>query len=163
MEASDELLTIAELAIGLAGFSGIVVAFSHRKGLRENDRFRFITLFLIAMLALILAFVPFGFHHAGQAGPALWKGSSAVMLVFSIGITWFVLAHLPDFPVDQKVPKPVLAVTWGTAILRNLIEVANIIGWPLESGPLLYPVALILWLMMAAVMFAFLVIFGGRD
>ncbi len=163
MEASDELLTIAELAIGIAGFSGIVVAFSHRRGLRETDRWRFITLFLLAMLALILAFVPFGFHHAGQAGPALWKGSSAVMLVFSIGVTWFVLARVPEFPIEQQLSKPFSAAIWGTAILRNSLEVANVVGWPLESGALLYLVSLILWLVMAAVMFASLVIFGATE
>jgi hypothetical protein len=34
MEAREELLTIAEIAVGLAGFSGVVVAFLQRGGLR---------------------------------------------------------------------------------------------------------------------------------
>ncbi len=44
MEASDELLTIAELAVGLAGFSGVVVAFTRQGELSLTDRYRFIGL-----------------------------------------------------------------------------------------------------------------------
>ena len=77
MEASEELLTIAELAIGLAGFSGVVVAFNRGGGLRPTDSFRFIALFCSALSVLVVAFVPFGFHYAGQAGPALVLGNGS--------------------------------------------------------------------------------------
>ena len=66
MEASDELLTIAELAIGLAGFSGVVIAFAHQGGLRAVDRFFFIALISIAGTAALLAFVPGVFHRAHE-------------------------------------------------------------------------------------------------
>ncbi len=41
MEGSDELLTIAELAVGLAGIAGLVVAFTRHGRLLPTDRFRF--------------------------------------------------------------------------------------------------------------------------
>ncbi len=65
MEASDELLTIAELAVGLAGFSGVVVVFRGQGGLRLVDRFRFLSVLSQALTVLVLAFVPFGFRHGG--------------------------------------------------------------------------------------------------
>ena len=40
MTASDELLTLAELAIGLAGFAGVVAAFAYRGELAAIDRMR---------------------------------------------------------------------------------------------------------------------------
>ena len=86
MEASDELLTIAELAIGLAGFSGVIVAFTHRDGLSEVNRNHFIVLFSTAISAVFMAFVPFGFHYQGKVGPALWESSSLVMLIVGAAI-----------------------------------------------------------------------------
>ena len=87
MEASDELLTIAELAIGLAGFSGVIVAFTHRDGLSEVNRYHFIILFSVALSAVFMAFVPFGFHYQGKVGPALWVSSSLVMLIAGAAVS----------------------------------------------------------------------------
>ena len=164
MEASGELLTIAELAIGLAGFSGVVVAFTRGKGLRPTDRYRFIALFSLAISALVLAFVPFGFHHAGQAGSALWMRSSVVMLAFWVSV--FLLLGVrfrPEFSADEQISNWLSAPLWGLSLLTPLLQVANLIGWPMESGPLLYLSGLILWLVTSSFFFALLVLFGARE
>ena len=165
MEASDELLTIAELAIGLAGFSGVAVVFRGREGLRAVDRFRFIALFSTSLSVLVLAFVPFGFHHAGQVGPELWMGSSAVMVVFWFSSAWFLgVRFRPDFSaVDERLPKQVEVVIYGLGTLNLLLAVTNLVGWPMKSGALFYLAALISWLVVAAFLFAFLVIYGANK
>ena len=71
MEATNELLTIAELAIGLVGFSGVVVAFTRGDALRKADWFYFIALVSSAAITALLAFIPFLVHHAGLVGPSL--------------------------------------------------------------------------------------------
>ena len=43
-EGREELLTVAELAIGIAGFAGVIAAFLQRGGLHPVDRGRFVTL-----------------------------------------------------------------------------------------------------------------------
>ena len=164
MEASDELLTIAELAIGLAGFSGVAVAFTRRGGLRPVDRFRFIALFSQALSIVVLAFVPIGFHHAGQVGPALWMGSSAVMLVLGVSAAWLLgVRFRPAFPADEQFSRQLSTVTYGLPILNLFLQLANLVGWPMESGALLYLAGLILHLVTAALLFAFLVLFGARE
>ena len=164
MEASDELPTIAELAVGLTGFSGVVVAFTQRGAPRRTDLFRFIALFSIAFAALVLAFVPFGFHHAGQSGTALWRGSSAVMLMVWICSIWLLgIRFSPEFPADEQFSRPVSVLVYGPALLNVTFQVANLVGWPMEPGPLLYLASLILWLFTAALMFAFLVLFGAKQ
>ena len=80
MEASDELLTIAELAITLTGFSGVVAAFGQNRGLRKDERFFFIALVIVAISTVFLAFVPFIYNYAGVTGEAIWTYSSATML-----------------------------------------------------------------------------------
>ena len=165
MEASDELLTIAELAIGLAGFSGVVVVFRGQGGLRLVDRFRFLSVLSQALTVLVLAFVPFGFHYAGQSGQALWMGSSAVMVVFLLSSAWLLgIRFRPDFSVqDEQLPKSVEAVIWCVSTLNLLLAVANLVGWPLRSGVLFYLAALISWLLVAGFLFATLVIYGAST
>lgn len=64
MEGADELLTIAELSIGIAGFSGVVAAFLQNGGLHPFDRSRFINLFSLSFSTLIPAFVPLLLENA---------------------------------------------------------------------------------------------------
>ena len=164
MEASDELLTIAELAIGLAGFSGVAVAFRGRAGLRATDRFRFLSVLSTSLTVLVLAFVPFGFHHAGQVGPALWMGSSAIMLAFWALSAWLLgVRFRPDFSVDENLPMQVEFIIWGLGALNLLLAVANIVGWPINTGAFLYLVALVSWLVVAGFLFAFLVLYGANT
>lgn len=84
MEAADELLTLAELAIGLAGFSGVVVAFAHQGELTPLDRWRFAGLLSLSMGAAVAAFVPSIFHHLGFSGAPLWRASSLTFLAFAL-------------------------------------------------------------------------------
>ena len=106
MEASDELLTIAELAIGLAGFSGVVVAFTYRGELRATDRYRFIGLFTQALTVALLSFVPFGFHHADQVGAAIWRASSGLAVLFWLFSAWLIGTRLrPEFSSQEALPR----------------------------------------------------------
>ena len=164
MEASEELLTIAELAIGLAGFSGVVVAFNRGGGLRPTDRFRFIALFTSALSVLVVAFVPFGFHHAGQTGRVLWMGSSAVQLVSWLAIFLVLgIRFRPEFDTDEQLSNWVSVPLYGLSSLIPILQFANLMGWPMEPGPLLYLAGLILWLVSTCFLFALLVVFGARD
>ena len=148
MEAVDELLTVAELAIGLAGFSGVVVAFRRSGGLRAPERFLFIGLITTALCAGFLAFVPFCFHLAGQSGPTLWKSSSAVMVLVWASVAWPLFRSIPaamwSAPPLGKVG---MVVSAGLPVLIPLFQITNIVGWQTDSGALVYLVGLLLWLL----------------
>lgn len=80
MPGQEALSTVAEVSIGLAGFSGIVVAFIHRKGqMSALDRLRLGVLLVAAFAAVILVLVPFALHHLGIDGDPLWSTASVVM------------------------------------------------------------------------------------
>ena len=91
-----------------------------------------------SLIVLVLAFVPFGFHHAGQVGPALWMGSSAIMLAFWVASAWLLgVRFRPDFSaVDERLPMQVEFIIWGLGTLNLLLTVANIVGWPMKTGAL---------------------------
>ena len=165
MEASDELLTIAELAIGLAGFSGVVVAFVYRGELLPTDRYRFIGLFTQALTVALLSFVPFSFYHAGQVGAAIWRASSGVAVFFWLFNAWLIAARLPrfDFSSQEALPRYAEGTLWTLGIVNLLLQLANLAGWPMAPGPLFYLIGLVLWFAIAAFFFASLVLYRARE
>ena len=90
--------------------------------------------------------------------------SSAVQLVSWVSI--FVVLGMrfrPEFDTDEQLSNWVSVSLYGLSFLIPILQVANIIGWPMESGPLLYLAGLILWLVTTAFLFALLVVFGARE
>jgi hypothetical protein len=166
MEATDELLTIAELAIGLAGFSGIVIAFSHQGSMREIARFYFIALLSSAFTAVFLALVPFFFHHGGVAGAALWKNSSLVMLIAYILLLVALgtrVSKLPSVYGAHHLGIIASILVCVAALLTGASIAANIVGYLMDPGPALYLIGLFFWLTVTIYMFAFLVLVGGKE
>lgn len=165
MDAVDELLTLAELAIGLAGFSGVVVAFAHQGELTPLDRWRFAGLLSLSMGAAVAAFVPSIFHHLGFTGPSLWRASSAVFLVFA-------LPYVATFPprllrmsreIDAVPPASFLAATFVLSTLNLGLQVLNIVGWPHAPGAALFVIGLLAWLVIASLFFGLLVLSRPRS
>ena len=164
MEASDVLLTIAEMAIGLAGFSGVVLAFTYQGRLRPADRYRFLGLFTQALTVAFLCLVPFGFYHAGYAGDAIWRGSSAVAVLFWLFSAWLTAVRLfPEFSPEEELPRYLGGSIWSLGIINLLLQLANLIAWPMAAGPLLDLVGLVIWFAVAAYFFAVLVLYRRRD
>lgn len=71
MELRDELMTVAELAVGIAGFSAVVVAFLHGGHLNENESTRFRALIVTAGCTVGLAFVPSLLENSRFSGSPL--------------------------------------------------------------------------------------------
>jgi hypothetical protein len=166
IEAVDGLLTVAELAIGLAGFSAVVVTFKRKDGFREAERYLFMTLLTVAFACSLVAFVPFALYHAGLTGPKLWASSSAVYIFIWCVATAFAAAAVmrtPGLVHSNYVGRTSTFMAWLTALVNPLLQVANIIGWPMSSGVFLYVVGLMLWLATAVLLFANLVMAGARD
>jgi hypothetical protein len=88
----DSLSTIAELGIGLAGFSSIVVALGYRsRRLRPLDRMRVIGLLLGSLGAALLAVLPLILADSGNTPVVVWRASSAV---FAVGLGSFLVYAL---------------------------------------------------------------------
>lgn len=80
MDETTLLITLSQMALGLAGFSGIAVAFTRRPGrLTPLEVYRLSLLFGTTFGAMFLALLPAALEVLG-AGPDLaWRVSSAVM------------------------------------------------------------------------------------
>ena len=88
----DSLQTIAEISIGLAGFSGLVVAL--RKDSRPLDdvqKYRLRILFSLSFGAMFLSLLPDTLMSFSVPDERLWFDSSAAIFAYSfLFITWWI-------------------------------------------------------------------------
>ncbi len=88
----DSLQTIAEISIGLAGFSGLVVAL--RKDSRPLDdvqKYRLRILFSLSFGAMFLSLLPDTLMSFSVPDERIWFDSSAAIFAYSfLFITWWI-------------------------------------------------------------------------
>ena len=157
MEASDTLLTLAEVSLGLAGFAGIVVLFGRGPGaLPPADSLRLALLVGASLGTLFLSLIPIALSFVGVAEPELWQWSSAIMVAVAVPAHLFGLSHVRRNAAElfEVVPFYLIAIA-AVAFLANLIaQICNAlgVGWPPSFGVYLF--GLLLYLLFAAVQFA---------
>jgi hypothetical protein len=163
MQASEELLTIAELAIALAGFSGVVVAFGHQREFTAIDRLRFFCLLTISMAVVVMAFLPSVLHLLGISGFSLWRVSSMIFLVASVSYPIVLAPRLSRTSREFAAlpPKFFRIAAYSLAALSPAVLLCNAVGWPYSPGAALFISALIVWLVLASMFFGILVL--GRP
>jgi len=164
VQASEELLTLAELAIALAGFSGVVVAFGQRGEMTPLDRWRFAALLSISMSAAVLAFLPSVLHLLGISGSFLWRMSSAVYLCVAVlHLTFFAPRLLRTArELDAPTSSAFLVASFLLAALNLSLQLLNVLGWPSPPNAAFFISGLIVWLVLGAASFGSLVI-GSRP
>ena len=163
MQASEELLTIAELAIALAGFSGVVVAFGHKGQLTAIDRMRFFCLLTLSVGVAVMAFLPAVLHLLGISGSLLWRVPSTVFLVVSVPYYIVVAPRLMRSArgLDVLPPKSFLILAFSLMSLHLALLLCNAVGWPYSPSAALFVCVLIVWLVLASMFFGILVL--GRP
>lgn len=129
MEGSDVLQTIAEVAIALTGFTGIVAALRGQtvESLSRFALFRFRVLLIGSLVALALALLPFFLHYLGAPPPVTWSACSAVVAVIMVPLTIHdaraYRAHSDHIPTFERMTNPVMGLLWlalGIAQLANV-------------------------------------------
>lgn len=163
MEHREELLTIAEITVGIAGFSGVVAAFLQRGGLHEVDRRRFVNLFLTAFTALALAFVPIALSQLVDDPDRLWRLSSATMIgAWILGTMVGYFAVFPAIRAHVYFDTSVFSLLMIPSVLNLALQLANAGGWLWRPGFLAYLCGLFIYLYAAGMMFVFIVLYRPR-
>jgi hypothetical protein len=143
MEGNDILQTIAEIAIALTGFAGIVVAL----GGRRSEEFsgyalmRFRILLLASLLALGLALLPFFWHYIGVPPDVAWSICSAVVVVVAVPIGVHDVrsfrAYSDEIPSFDRRAAPIIAVLGFVLWLTQLANVLFLHAFgPFLAAPL---------------------------
>ncbi len=88
MEATDSLDTLAEVAITLAGFSGLAAAIRARpfEAWFPRERFTFLTIFVFSLGALLFALIPSALHYFRLSDDNVWRLASFLLLLYIGGV-----------------------------------------------------------------------------
>jgi hypothetical protein len=135
----DTLAVFAEVAIALAGFSGIVIAFGRRSfgSLSVLEVRRLSNLFTLSGMTLGASLLVMSLLHTPLAqSDQFWATCSAVMFILSsIWVAWdMVKVGRLDETSRSGVSTPLLVVFYGLAIVGLALQVANTFAirasWP---------------------------------
>lgn len=157
MDFRDDLLTEAELAIGIAGFSAVVGTFAHRGDLQTRDVDRFRILVTSAGAAVILSFLPSLLSGLGLSEAALWRAASGLMVVAGLGgmIPFLIRVLTERRNLDQgiKVSTGVVVAIVAPSVANIFIQAGNALTtfWTPSGAPYLFGV--LVWLWSAGAMF----------
>jgi hypothetical protein len=161
MDARDELLTIAEISIGIAGFSGVIAAFLHRDVLHPVDRARFVMLFGLAFTTVGLAYVPIVVSRLFEEAVQIWTYSSAVLVaVWCATVTLGYLFLIPELRRDDANRTGYQGVLIAVPSVLNLAaQCLNVGGWLWDPGFLAYLFGLFVYLYASGLMFIFVIMY----
>lgn len=160
VEFASILQTIAEVAVGLAGFGGIAAGLGYRTrgNWSEPDRLRLLGLVTSSLFVILASLLPYAVHHLGVRHP--WSISGAVLTVAPIwvlSLQWrrVFAQSRPGRVGVQSGYHPALAVTIA---LINLTTLLLFLGAAIGVGDPdrvfgLYLAAVLLLLLNAAVFF----------
>ncbi len=130
MEGSDILQTIAEVAVALTGFTGIVVALGRRtdRPFSAFELVRFRILLVASLIALALALLPFFWHYLRVPSGVGWSICSAVVAMIMIPI--MVHDHRAFRTLSDEIPNferraAPFIVLFGTALWVS--QIANVL------------------------------------
>jgi len=161
MSFEGALFTIAEMAIGVAGFSAIVAAFTGQGPLTPTDRRRFVWLFTNSFVAALLAYVPVLLSEASLSETDLWRASSAFMcLVWAVAAIVWIIDEVrnkePDAPRARGVWQGPLALV--PSFLNFLLQLSNVFGLIWEPSGAAYTAGTLVWLYVGAITFVSIVL-----
>jgi hypothetical protein len=152
VQGGEALSTIAEVGLGLAGFTGILVALGRSTETSSRPAVLRLLLLLVSSLgAVFLALLPFALHESGVGSAACWRLSSALLAVFTsislASLGYRIHRHREEF--GQLFSGTVFVVVGTGSLVIVALQVANIAGLGAlpRSGPYLFG---LLWLLFVA-------------
>ncbi len=155
MAEQDLLLAIAQVSVGLAGFSAIVGLLGSRRGRSDLrvDSLRLQVMLETSLTVAAYAFVPVLVSIFGLETSTSWRISAGAWLLIGIPseiVAWRRTRNMPDMKLNRL---NVNTVNWGLAIGCELLMLLVAIGFFQSQAGALYLVALFSYLLIAGILF----------
>ena len=150
MELLGTFEAVAEIAIALTGFTGVVVALGRRDLIDRSPSERFFLRALVywSLGTLFLSFLPAGL--SGLAPATAWRIAHSTFLVFHTAVFVWFFRHTRQLAIPAS-PFGRVAVILGFGVI--LAEASVAFGFVLRAAPYLYLLALVWFLFLGATMF----------
>ena len=152
----DSLQTIAEISIGLAGFSGLIVALRKSTGpLTDVQKYRLRILFAMTFGAMFLSLLPDLLLNFHVPDDRIWFDSSTTMFTYSLFFVIWMIAGARH--VAKVAPEifdwMVFSLLTAGHIIVLLLQLAVMTGFIEGRAPGAYSLGLIWYLIHAAQQF----------
>ncbi|MCK5443686.1 MAG: hypothetical protein KAJ23_17510 [Maribacter sp.] len=123
------LNTIAQIAVALIGFSGIVVIFGdrHKRGWSETESLKFYALLATPLTALVCSFVPILLSTLLNENELIWRISNGTLGILHLLNLLYFIKKLKR--VTLTLSQKILIPTGLIMITAHMATAANIIGW----------------------------------
>jgi hypothetical protein len=151
MEGSEYLLTCAEVAVALAGFSALVVAVRQRGTDELPLGYRGLVSSLIerSLVAIFLSFLPILLSGLGVSPPRVWLVSSGVLAAYVIALAWRNRALRTREPETRElISGSAYSILYVLGILVLVLQLAHALGIGVQQSVWWYLVGLT-WLLMS--------------
>jgi hypothetical protein len=152
VQGGEALSTIAQVGLGLAGFTGILVALGRTQtAFSRPEVLRLLLLLVSSFGAVFLALLPFALHESGVGDVACWRLSSVALAAFtSVSLAYLgyqIQRHRSEF--GQLFSTAVFVIVGTGSVLMVVLQLANALGLgaPPRSGSFLFG---LLWLLFIA-------------
>ena len=119
----ESFQTIAEIALGLAGFSGLVVALRRDAGpLDTIQKYRMSVLFSLAFGAMFLALTPDLIVNLGAGEQTFWRYAASVFSMYSLFFLWWWI--VPSRRIAQRAPEIFNWYVFNTMLAGHIVVLA---------------------------------------
>ena len=161
MEPSSALTVISEIAITIAGFTGMIVVLQRKKATSEQ-RGRILNILLICFMIILGALTPFALDAFGLATYVVWGISCALLGVLML--VYVVRAAVTVSRGDLVPVYPMLLYALvGLFGIVGILLLTTAFGWPIEPSAAVVLSALILMVMTAGYAFTATLIWAFED
>lgn len=149
MQGAGTLELLAELAVAVLGFSGVVAALGRRASGEWSrlDRMRFRGMVRIALFVLVLSLLPFPLDSAGLAASQVWGWSSGIGLLLFVLVSVSLEVHstpLRSLWSNAGVSKSALGYAFAVLFAAPILLGLNAAGVVLQRSATPYLVAVLL-------------------
>lgn len=112
MSAPDQLLTLAEVSVALAGFAGVIATFQGRRGSRRSrgDALGLTTMVTMSLMVATMSAVPLAILNFGIAEPLVWSAASA--LFAAIYVIFLIYIRSRMISVKMKGANRLIILCW---------------------------------------------------
>jgi hypothetical protein len=166
VDIPQSLQIIAEIGLGLAGFSGLIVAFRKDAGPLTNvQKYRLQILLALAFGAMFLALLPELLHYMGVPPDRLWTLAALVLSCYSIVflIWWMTTSHRLKVSVPEIFNWLAFSRMAAGHVVVIILQLAVIFSFLDEQSPGAYFAALIWYLLHAVQQFTRMLFVQPRN
>lgn len=145
IEHSEVLLTLTEVSVAFAGFSGVVAVFGRPKigDWSIGDRYRFLALVETSLAAAFLSLLPIGLTVVQLSPEFVWRAGSILSVVY---VATSYITHTLRYrsvPTDAR-----SGAAWADVYVTGIVDVGivglNLYNVTVPAEPGLFLLALIL-------------------